>query len=268
MDLPLPDLGADYEARKLEERRRLLRAGLISTGFVALLWWIALLQHSFDWPLRGLTLRPGEWLGSVGILTAPLLHGSIAHLVSNTLPLLILGTLSLASLPRAAPRALLLIWLLSGLGTWLIGRPSAHLGASGLGHGLMLFLFVAGMIRRDRPAIATAMLVFFLYGGMLLTVLPREAGVSWEYHLCGAIAGLAAALLWARLDPPPPRKRYSWEDEAEQDEPAGDSELELPSPREVPVLWRREEDDSAGADEEKVIRFPLERRPSRTEKPH
>jgi len=72
---------------------------------------------------------------------------------------------------------------------------------------------------------------------MLLTVLPREAGVSWEYHLCGAVAGIVAAILWRRADPLPPRPRYSWEDESAEPEP--DPELELPSPDEVPVLWHR-----------------------------
>ncbi|MBD8525737.1 rhomboid family intramembrane serine protease [Pseudomarimonas arenosa] len=254
MDLPLPEHQSEHQQQA--ERRRLWRSALISAGFVALLWWIALLQHAFELPLRGLTLRPGEWTGLIGVLSAPLLHASLAHLVSNTLPLLILGTLTLASLPRAAPRSLLLIWMLAGLGTWLIGRPSAHLGASGIGHGLMFFLFIAGLIRRDRPAIATALLVFFLYGGMVLTVLPREEGVSWEYHLCGAIAGALAAWRWARLDPTPPRRRYSWEDEAEELQP--DQEFRLPPPQDVPVLWRREETNETNRPEPRgqVLRFP------------
>ena len=254
MDLPLP--GQQSEQERRAERRRIATAALISAAFVTLLWWIALAQHAFELPLRGLTLRPGELSGLIGVLTAPLLHGSIGHLASNSLPLLLLGSLALASLPRAAPRAILLIWLLSGLGTWLIGRPSAHLGASGLGHGLMFFLFIAGLIRRDRAAIAAAMLVFFLYGGMLLTVLPREEGVSWEYHLCGAVAGVLAAWRWARLDPTPPRRRYSWEDEPEE-EPQPGQELELPAPRDVPVLWQREQPAPPSGGQ--VIAFPPRR---------
>jgi hypothetical protein len=128
-------------------------------------------------------------------------HGSWQHLVSNTLPILVLGTLSLYAYPRASRRALPMIWLLSGIGTWLIGRESSHIGASGLGHGLMFFLFTLGVSRWEPRSIAVALVTFLLYGGMLVTILPREEGISWEYHLTGAAAGVVAALLWRRLAP-------------------------------------------------------------------
>jgi len=255
MDLPLPETPVDPARQARDDRRRLWRAGLAAAAFVALLWWIALIQQLFDAPLRGLLLRPGEAWGLIGVLCAPLLHGSLAHLVSNTLPLLVLGTLALATLPRATRWAVPLIWLGAGLGAWLLGRPgTAHLGASGLSHGLMLFLFVSGLLRRDRPAVAAALIAFLLYGGMLLSVLPREAGVSWEYHLAGAASGLVAALLLWRRDPAAPRKRYSWEDEEER-AAAPDQELELPAPREVPVLWQRPPARPGAV----ILRFPTQR---------
>jgi len=92
-------------------------------------------------------------------------------------------------------------------------------------------------LRRDRLAIVTALVVFFLYGGMLLSVLPREQHISFEYHLAGAVAGVLSAFLLYRLDAAPPRKRYSWEDE--EPELAGDDEYEMPRPADVPVLWNR-----------------------------
>src|SRR5260221_531913 len=82
--------------------------------------------------------------------------------------------LALLVYPLASGRALPLIWVLNGLGVGVIGRQSVHFGASGLDHGLMFFLFVLGVARRDKRAIAAALATFFLYGGMLLTVLPRE----------------------------------------------------------------------------------------------
>lgn len=88
------------------------------------------------------------------------------------------------------------------------------------------------------------MIAFFLYGGMVMTVLPREPGVSWEYHLCGALAGVLSAVLWRRLDPTPPRKRYSWEIEEEalaNAPPDEASQFEPPRPADVPVLWNRPE---------------------------
>ena len=108
---------------------------------------------------------------------------------------------------------------MSGLGVWLWARPSVHVGISGIVHGLMFFLFVMGLLRRDRLGVAIALLVFFLYGGMVMTVLPREQEVSFEYHLFGAIAGVIVALGTFRLDPKPQPKRYTWEDEEESAEP-------------------------------------------------
>ena len=154
MDLPLPAPSRDPVADRAAERARLLRGLVVSAALTALLWWIAWFQHAWGWDFSGLTLRPGSARGLIGILSAPLLHGSLAHLVANTLPLLLLGTLAVATLPRASLRALPWIWLLSGFGTWLIGRESAHLGASGLTHGLMFFVLTAGIVRRDRAAIA------------------------------------------------------------------------------------------------------------------
>lgn len=247
MDLPLNQPLDDPHAQARHDRRRFFRALLGSAAFVALLWWIKLaellLQSSFSW----LGVQPRSLAGLVGILAAPLLHGSPGHLISNTLPLLVLGTLTLSIYPRSAARALTLIWLGSGLGIWLIGRDaSTHLGASGLSHGLMFLLFMLGLLRRDRPAIAALMIAFFLYGGMVLTVLPGDPQVSWEAHLSGAACGVLAAVLWFRRDPAPPKKRYSWEDEDEdalQDAWAEQerSQYEPPSPSEVPVLWQRAE---------------------------
>jgi membrane associated rhomboid family serine protease len=218
-------------------RDRFRRALLASMAFVAAL---GAIFFAGPWlgDLRPFTLSPQTPEGLLGVLTAPLLHGSAGHWLANSSALLILGTLVGTVYPRAGLRALPVIWLLSGLGTWVIGQsPSFHLGASGLTHGLGFLLFTLGVLRRDKAAIAAGFIAFFFFGGMLLTVLPREAGVSWEYHLSGAVAGLLAAIIWRHADPQPPRPRYSWEDEPE--EPAPDPELELPAPDDVPVLWHR-----------------------------
>ncbi len=254
LNLPLPD--PREQARF--DRRRFLGALLASAAFIAVLWWIKMAEVGLGTSFAWLGVQPRSLHGLVGILTAPLLHGSIGHLINNTLPLLVLGVLALSIYPRAAWRAIALIWLGSGLGIWLIGRESSHLGASGLAHGLMFFLFLLGILRRDRPAIAAAMIAFFLYGGMLLTILPGDPQVSWEAHLSGAVCGVLAALLWFRRDPAPARKRYSWEDEAEvealEDEWAARERAlyEAEAPADVPVLWTRPDTEPNG----KVIPFP------------
>jgi membrane associated rhomboid family serine protease len=190
--------------------------------------------------LRAFMIQPQVLAGLVGVLTAPLLHGSLGHLAANALSVLILGTLAGTVFPRATLRALPVIWIGSGLGTWLIATGGFHLGASGITHGLGFLLFTLGVLRRDRPAIAAALIAFFFFGGMLMTVLPQELGVSWEYHLSGALAGVICGIVWRRADPAPPRRRYSWEDETESPTDP-DQSLELPSPDQVPVIWQREQ---------------------------
>ncbi len=245
----------DSPHQRAADRRRWLRAFNASLALVLLLAAVFSAQGSFD--IRPWAVQPGSLGGWLGLLTAPLLHGSPEHLAANAISLLMLGTLAGGIYPRATVRALPLIWLGSGVSAWLLGGVgSHHLGASGLTHGLMFLVFVLGLLRRDRPAVAAAMIAFLLYGGMLLTVLPREAGVSWQAHLGGAVAGVLAAFIWRRLDPQAPRRKYSWEIEEDAALPDRDDRdsLEPPSPRDVPVLWKREEaeNDRRGV----VLRFP------------
>lgn len=252
---PLDPAPLDPRAQRAVDRKRWMGAFNLSLAGVLLLLVVYSLQDSID--LRNWMVQPWSAIGLLGLIGAPLLHGSFDHLAANAISLLMLGTLAGGMYPRAAARALPLIWLGSGLGAWLLGEPgSHHLGASGITHGLMFLVFLLGLLRRDRPAIAAAMIAFFLYGGMLLTVFPRELGVSWQAHLGGAVGGVLAALLWRRLDPQPPRRKYSWELEEEQAaaEALADS-LEPPSPSEVPVLWHRPDEQERG------VVLPFRRRP-------
>ena len=249
MHLATPDSPPDSPAQRTADRRRLLFALNLSLAFVLVLVAVFSAQGHFD--VAAWSVQPWSLRGLRGVLTAPLLHGSLEHLATNAFSLLLLGTLAGAVYPRATLRALPLLWLSSGLGAWLLGSAgSHHLGASGITHGLMFLVFVLGLLRRDRPAIAAAMIAFMLYGGMLLTILPREPGISWQAHLGGAVGGVIAAWLFRRRDPRAPRKRYSWEHEDESMVPAHD-ELEPPSPHEVPVLWKRPQ-ETRGT----VLRFP------------
>ena len=241
----------DAETQRRLDRRRLIRALNASLVQVLAMILVYSAQGSFD--VARFAVQPLSVDGLLGLLTAPLLHGSVEHIAANSVALLMLGTLAGSVYPRATLWSLPLLWLGSGLGAWLLGDPgSHHLGASGVTHGLMFLIFVLGLLRRDRPAIATGMIAFFFYGGMLLTVLPHEPGISWQSHLGGAVAGVVAAFLFRRLDPALPRKRYSWEDEEEGLVPL-DDELEPPAPREVPVLWNRTaEEEARGV----VLKFP------------
>lgn len=187
----------------------------IALAFVALIWLIQLLNWGLDLELERFGVRPRELAGLPGILLAPLLHAGFAHLIANSLPLLVLGTGMLHLYPNSALKVIPAVYLGPGIAVWLFARPSVHVGASGLVYGLVSYIFVAGLIRRDKRAIAASLLVCFLYGTLAWGVLPIEPGVSWETHLAAALIGLVLAIALRRLDIPP-RKRYAWEDNKDE----------------------------------------------------
>ncbi|MBI3918492.1 MAG: rhomboid family intramembrane serine protease [Betaproteobacteria bacterium] len=187
----------------------------ITLGFVALIWVIQLWNWGLNLGLARFGVRPREWAGLPGILLAPLLHGGFSHLIANSLPLLVLGTVMLHLYPNSAVKVIPAAYLGPGIAVWLFARASVHVGASGLVYGLVSYIFVAGLIRRDKRAIAASLLVCFLYGTLVWGVLPIKPGVSWETHLAAGLIGLVLAIALRHLDIPP-RKRYAWEDEKDE----------------------------------------------------
>jgi membrane associated rhomboid family serine protease len=144
---------------------------------------------------------PRDPHGAIGILGAPLLHGNLAHLFANIGPLFILLVLLYWDRTYHPTRTVTLIWLASGLGTWLIGRAVAldgtqivHIGASSLIYGLVAYMIVAGVLARQWRSFFVAIIVFAAFGGIVYGVLPQQdATMSWEGHLSGAIAGVMVA---------------------------------------------------------------------------
>jgi len=211
MHFPVPD--PSY-ADSVAARASLRLAARISFGFVVLLWLVHFLNWAFDvdpWPFG---VQPRELAGLPGIVLAPLVHSNFAHLAANSLPVLVLGTAMLYLYPGSALRALPAIYLGPGIVVWGFGRASVHLGASGLIYGLAAYIFVAGLLRRDRRAIGASLVVAFMYGSLLLGFLPLPPEISWETHLSAAVIGVAAAL-WLRRYDVVPRKRYAWESAGE-----------------------------------------------------
>ncbi len=188
-------------------------SALLPLLFIGFLWLLKLIETLTGLSLMEFGIYPGKVSGLPGIFLAPLIHGSFAHLVANTLPLFILGTSMIHTYPRSAIHAIPAIYLLSGLGVWIFARPSYHIGASGLVYGMMFFIFFIGVLRRDRLPIALSMLVFFLYGGMIWGLLPYDPSISFEYHFFGAMTGIVLAFIMKNRDPRIPEKKYEWEDE-------------------------------------------------------
>jgi membrane associated rhomboid family serine protease len=128
--------------------------------------------------------------GLVGIPAMPFLHANLHHLMSNTIPLVVLLVLLAGSRARSW-EVVVLITLLGGLLLWIFGRPGVHIGASGLISGLTAFLILSGFLEERIIPLLVAVLVGFLYGGsLLLGVIPLfGSNISWDGHLCGAVAG-------------------------------------------------------------------------------
>lgn len=192
------DAMGDGKPRNRETTASRAKVGLlVAGGFVALLFVIELFNmltlHALN---RTFGLRPRSADGLLDILTFPLLHANLNHLLSNALPLIVFGFLVFLSGVRVFLTALGFSWLGSGLTVWLIGDGGITVGASGLVFGLFAFLLVRGFFNHSWRQILLAVVLFTVYGGILLGVLPIMGSyISWQAHLGGAAGGVVAALL-------------------------------------------------------------------------
>ncbi|MBM2577656.1 rhomboid family intramembrane serine protease [Jannaschia sp. Os4] len=165
-------------------------------GFVAILWIVQALNWLTGYSLNpAFGLIPREAEGLDGIVAMPLLHGGFGHLMSNTPPLLVMGALLSATATRALVAVNAIIVAAGGALVWLFGSAAIHVGASGLVFGWFGFLVARGLVDRSPVTLAAAALVGVLYGAIIWGVLPGRPGVSWEAHLFGALAGVAAAVV-------------------------------------------------------------------------
>jgi membrane associated rhomboid family serine protease len=174
-------------------------AALLTGGFVAVLWLLEIVDAATGHALDAYGIEPRTEDGLVGIVTAPALHFGFDHLVSNTVPVLVLGFLTLATGIARGLTATAIIWVVGGLGVWLFAQPfSIHAGASVLIFGWIVYLVVRGFLNKNSLEILIGVAVFLLYSSVLLGVLPGQPGVSWQGHLFGAIGGFVAARLLTR----------------------------------------------------------------------
>jgi membrane associated rhomboid family serine protease len=231
MALGKPDPRFTQSRRAQSSFRLALRITLVVIG---ILWAVFIIDAAFGLRLARFGLRPGSVPGLLGIVTAPLLHGHVPHLLSNTIPLLVSLTATLYLYPASSVRVIPLVWLGSGAIAWFIGQsPSLHVGASGLIYGLLAYVFVGGILRRDLRSVSVSLMVGFLYGSMVWGVLPVRAGMSWEMHLSGAVTGLLLAFVFRRWDRVP-LVRYEWEDDEKVPEWYPESPCDENQPRRRP----------------------------------
>jgi membrane associated rhomboid family serine protease len=184
---------------KSREFKILQRGIYLTLSFILLLWIIKSVEwaREMDFGFYGILPRTIE--GSIGIITAPLIHGDAIHLMSNTIPLIILGVGLFYFYHQIAIEVFVWIYLASGFWVWIVGREAYHIGASGLVYGLVMFIFWGGILRKNPRSLAISMIIFFLYGGMIYGLFPFDEAVSWESHIMGSVAGIFLALHFRKV---------------------------------------------------------------------
>ncbi len=166
--------------------------------FVGTIWAVFFLSLAFP-ALDNYGVIPRRIIGLVGVPAMPFLHANFHHLLGNTIPLAVLLIL-LAGSRAESWQVVLEVAILGGLLLWIFGREAVHIGASGLISGLTAFLIVAGLLEQRIVPLLIALIVGFFYGGSLIMgVIPHFGShISWDGHLCGAIAGGIVAYALAR----------------------------------------------------------------------
>jgi len=185
-----------------EDNRVLQRSILFAIGFALLLWLVRAIEWGIPIDLGVFGIFPRSLPGMIGIITGPLVHGTFLHLLSNTFPLIFLLIATFYFYDKIALEVFLWIYLITGFWVWVAARQAYHIGASGIVYGLAAFLLFSGLFRKDVRSIAVAVVIAFLYNGMLQGLLPNsgQQNVSWESHLLGAAAGIFCAFYFRTSD--------------------------------------------------------------------
>jgi membrane associated rhomboid family serine protease len=197
MTEPVPVSG--HSATKAR-RGQIQREGIaLLAGIVALMWVIEVINTIDSNGLDNDGIYARNFGHLWGVLTAPFIHASFAHLIDNTIPFVFMGVIiALRGAARLAVVTLIVI-ILGGLGTWLVAPShTSTIGASGVVFGYATYLFARGFFNRSVLELLTGLIVGVVWGGALVSSIVPHTGVSWQGHVCGAIAGVIAAYLLRR----------------------------------------------------------------------
>jgi len=164
-----------------------------------LLWFVRTLEDQLILDLGMWGILPRSISGLVGIVLAPLIHGSTFHLLSNTFPLVMLLVAVFYFYDKIAAEVFVWIYIATGFWVWVVARQAYHIGSSGLVYGLAAFLFFSGIFRRDARSLAVSLVIAFIHGGMLQGLVPGESSISWESHLLGSAAGVFCSFYFRKV---------------------------------------------------------------------
>jgi membrane associated rhomboid family serine protease len=169
-------------------------SSVIPFRLVFLMWLAFSIEFFYGADFGFLGIKPRSLEGLIGIFTAPIIHGGLSHLISNTLPLLFLGSTLFFFYERIGRIVFLRCYFITNILVWLFSpRVSYHIGASGLIYGLSAFLIFFGFLRKDFMSLLISIVVIIFYGGIFYGVLPLDERISWESHLAGALVGTITA---------------------------------------------------------------------------
>jgi membrane associated rhomboid family serine protease len=182
------------------------------------MWLVKLIELQFDLSFIKYGVYPQKLQGLRGVLFSAFIHKDLTHLFNNSYPILILGGFVFSLYRKIAWQIFLWLFFISGFWLWIIGRPSFHIGASGLIYALASFLLISGMIRKNPRLAAISLVITFLYGSMIWGILPTQGSVSWEGHLSGFVSGILVAFFYRKEGPK--RRKYQWEIDEELEEKA------------------------------------------------
>lgn len=179
---------------------RVRAAALLVAGWVALLWLLEVADAASGHALDDFGIVPRTPSELVDVVPAAFIHFGFSHVAANSVPLLVLGFLAALGGIRRFLAVCALIVVADGLGVWLVSPADSNTaGASGLVFGLFGYLLVSGFVERRPLGILAGVLVAAVWGGSILAVLaPTQSGISWQGHLIGLAAGIAAAFLLRR----------------------------------------------------------------------
>jgi len=177
------------------------------------IWIIYFIEINFGFNFNKYGIYPMSFVGLRGVLFSPFIHGDASHLVNNSVPLMVLLGCLYYFYQKIANKVLIIGLLFTGILTWILGRPSYHIGASGIIYMLVSFIFFSGVFRKYYRLVALSLSVVFLYGGMIWYIFPMKERISWEGHLSGFIVGFVFAFIFRKKGPQPEIFRYSENEE-------------------------------------------------------
>lgn len=174
---------------------------VVPVVMILLIWFVYWVELNYGYNFNKYGIHPLKLKGLRGIIFSPFIHSNTSHLFNNSIPLGVLLASLFFFYKKVAVRVLVLGTLITGLLTWVIGRSSYHIGASGVIYLLFSFIFFSGVLRKHYRLVALSLIVVFLYGSMIWYVFPIKEHISWEGHLSGFLTGVFFTFIYKKKGP-------------------------------------------------------------------